>query len=194
MYHIKIDRGSIKKNRDYGRKSMLIAGPKEGKVACEWFPGDEDKTELAYEAFASMEPIAVGGAELIVMSFSIEMPDYRRDDVRIADCQMVSTGPMDPDAVVAAWPYGGKVRAWVVQNNLAIEGDEHEYEYEYEPLTVACDYCGSTFDHSHLRSDGDDDYWSEAVCPVCGAGDCCEIEYEAIQDALTDRPDLTGAN
>ncbi len=62
------------------------------------------------------------------------------------------------------------------------------YLFDYMPAMVKCTECGAEFDHKELESDSteDDDYYvtSEAVCPMCGKWDCCEIKYEDIEEAL----------
>lgn len=57
-----------------------------------------------------------------------------------------------------------------------------EWLYEYLPTEVECNYCGATFDHSELQSDSCD--YSERICPECGSWDCCDIEFESIDDIM----------
>lgn len=64
--------------------------------------------------------------------------------------------------------------------------DIPKYNFVYEPTFVKCEECNATFSHEYLESDVADcgDNYSSQVCPVCGEWDCCEIEYEDIQEAL----------
>ena len=66
--------------------------------------------------------------------------------------------------------------------------EEPKYLFDYEPTMVKCRYCGAEFDHEELGSDsiynGMEDLYDDAVCPECDGWDCCEIEYETIQEAL----------
>lgn len=65
---------------------------------------------------------------------------------------------------------------------------EPEYFYSYQSVKVTCTACGSTFSSDELQSDsiynGEDEFFSFSVCPICGAFDCCDIEYETISEAL----------
>jgi hypothetical protein len=64
--------------------------------------------------------------------------------------------------------------------------DNPKWYFEYVPTFVICGECGSMFSHEYLKSDDSDcgDNYSSCVCPVCGEWDCCEVEYEDIQDAF----------
>lgn len=59
--------------------------------------------------------------------------------------------------------------------------------YDYLPTNVTCDSCGESFDHSELRSDesfdGEEEFYSDRICPRCGEWDCCEVKYESPQEA-----------
>ncbi|MBE3120339.1 MAG: hypothetical protein IMZ50_16500 [Candidatus Atribacteria bacterium] len=62
-----------------------------------------------------------------------------------------------------------------------------QYLVEYDSTTpVVCDTCGATFTECDLKSDecvgwDGDERWSNHVCPECGEWDCCDIEYETIE-------------
>jgi len=57
--------------------------------------------------------------------------------------------------------------------------------FSFIPTEIECSECKEKFLHTELESDamgcGDDEFWSDAVCPKCGYFDCCEIEYEDIK-------------
>lgn len=64
-------------------------------------------------------------------------------------------------------------------------GSYAPFLYEYKKTLVKCMYCDSRFDHTLLKSDGDEDgdgnyYSSDAICPKCGEWECCTVEYEDI--------------
>lgn len=59
---------------------------------------------------------------------------------------------------------------------------EPSWHYSYEPAPVTCRECGESFPNQELGSDcaynGDGEDCSFAVCPRCGAWECCDVEYE----------------
>lgn len=63
-----------------------------------------------------------------------------------------------------------------------------EYSYDYENTKVICNSCEKEIMTKDMQSeeyfDGEDDYYSDTVCPLCNAVDCCELIYESIEDAL----------
>jgi hypothetical protein len=65
---------------------------------------------------------------------------------------------------------------------------EPEFFYNYEAVDITCSSCGATFPSNELQSDeiydGETEHYSTEVCPKCGAFDCCDVEYEKINDAL----------
>lgn len=61
---------------------------------------------------------------------------------------------------------------------------ETGYFYDYLPTQVACSECNSIFSHDKLTCDCFDDDFSDEVCPVCGAWNCCDIEYQSIDEAI----------
>lgn len=66
---------------------------------------------------------------------------------------------------------------------------EPEYFYEYENIEIKCKVCKNKFTLYELESDciiseDGDKICSDTVCPICGSFNCCDIEYEKIEDAL----------
>jgi len=63
-----------------------------------------------------------------------------------------------------------------------------EYSYDYENTKVICNSCEKEIMTKDIQSeeyfDGEDDYYSDTVCPLCGAFDCCDLSHESIEDAL----------
>ena len=69
---------------------------------------------------------------------------------------------------------------------------ERSYLFDYEDTQVECHACYARFAFKDLKADamasGDDEIWSNGICPKCDAWDCCEIEFESINDVLTKEP------
>ncbi len=65
---------------------------------------------------------------------------------------------------------------------------EPPYFYDYENITLKCDSCNREFDSIDIKSeevwDGENEFYSDRVCPYCNSFDCCEIDYETIEEAL----------
>lgn len=64
-----------------------------------------------------------------------------------------------------------------------------EWFYKFIPAKVTCRDCGAEFMDTELKSDwavdGDgDDYEINRICPKCGESDCCELEFERIEDVV----------
>jgi len=66
--------------------------------------------------------------------------------------------------------------------------NQPEYFFKYLPTKIKCEECHNSFLHTELKSDsyfdGDDDIWSNEICPICGEWHCCHIKYESVEDAL----------
>lgn len=65
------------------------------------------------------------------------------------------------------------------------------YSFSYEKTNVECDYCKAVFDFSELSDTWGDDYdggeyFVENICPKCKEGQCCEIEFEKIEEAINE--------
>ena len=55
-----------------------------------------------------------------------------------------------------------------------------QFLYQYLPTRVSCEYCSAEFNFDELESDGDEEGWSETVCPKCHIWNCCEVEFESL--------------
>lgn len=88
---------------------------------------------------------------------------------------------------------------WCTHDGPSREWTEHEldveeislmrpvptWSYSYVPTEVQCRECGAKFPHTELDEDDfGGDNLIKHICPKCGEGDCCDIEYEKIDDAL----------
>lgn len=54
--------------------------------------------------------------------------------------------------------------------------------YEYGDEKVKCVECGEVFSYTVLESDDYDGAFISNICPYCGEPDCCDIEYEKIEE------------
>ena len=63
-----------------------------------------------------------------------------------------------------------------------------EYSYDYLPTKVKCNECSAKFKHTELRSDicydGEGDCYMADICPSCSVSDCCDLQFERIDNAL----------
>jgi hypothetical protein len=59
-----------------------------------------------------------------------------------------------------------------------------KYLYDHLDTEIECSECHEKFLHTELEADyewmGDDEIWSNKICPKCGVWNCCEIEYEEL--------------
>ena len=66
---------------------------------------------------------------------------------------------------------------------------EPSHLVSYKPTDVKCNHCGSVFDYKELKEDcgydGDgDDYPICNICPRCGEPECCELDFENVDEFL----------
>jgi len=59
-----------------------------------------------------------------------------------------------------------------------------KYRYNYENTKVLCNECEEEVMTEDLESDSFDDFYSDRICPKCGAIECCSLEYEKVDNAL----------
>ena len=61
-----------------------------------------------------------------------------------------------------------------------------KYSFKYENTEVICSNCGKKIMTDDLVSEesADGEYYSDAICPKCGAVDCCDLVYQNIDDIL----------
>jgi len=57
------------------------------------------------------------------------------------------------------------------------------YSTTHEDPIVTCEDCTAKHYVSELEEDFSEDYSVERICPSCKMSDCCELEYETIQQA-----------
>lgn len=72
---------------------------------------------------------------------------------------------------------------------------EGQWLYEYEPVKVKCGNCRAEFLNTELKEDYNDsvdvdsyvDAYVSNVCPKCNAWECCQLEYEKIEDIVKEK-------
>lgn len=86
--------------------------------------------------------------------------------------------------------YGDRFH-YTLQNNYqetTLLSPQPAFLFKYKPTKVKCRYCKKTFDYTKLGEDyiddGDDETLVENMCPECGEGYCCELEFERIETLL----------
>lgn len=63
------------------------------------------------------------------------------------------------------------------------------HAFNYEEVEISCRFCHASFLSSELEfkeyqdSDGKDCI-SHSTCPKCGEAECCELEFETLEEAL----------
>ena len=68
-------------------------------------------------------------------------------------------------------------------------GSPEKYSYNYKPTKIRCSFCKAKNLHTALDSHSLDDgeYTWENICPSCNQPNCCELEFEKVNDAKLDR-------
>ena len=162
-YKILIDLSSIKRNENAGQTTTVLPGRKtvsfEAYQLPEYFKHEEN---CIINQWTEIEGIKKDFKGIIISEELIQKCIDEKPDVNIS---------VDIE------------RQYI--NHFPIP----EYSYEYENTKVVCDSCEKEIMTKDLESeefyDGEDDYFSDTVCPICGAFDCCDLIYESIEDALT---------
>lgn len=60
------------------------------------------------------------------------------------------------------------------------------YLYEYERIALQCEECDAIFSSDFLQTDDcfNNGFTNDRVCPYCGVWDCCNVEWETLEEAL----------
>lgn len=165
MILIKIDKKSIRKNPNAGRTQQKVAGMRNTTFKC--------KGELP--SYMKDEKT------IIITSWLIDKEIKEYEGVII-----------DEDIIEKVYKEISKKNG----KNLTIEitqdwstltfPPECRYFYKYKNTKVKCKECGNRFmsnDFKEIELDCGDDYsYTDTGCPNCENWDCCEVEYEKIED------------
>ena len=164
---IKIDRSTIRRNPDAGRTEWTVAGPSRATVRT---------AGITYES----------AGELTLHDHAIE-GDF------------IVTESLNGAAIPGTTEHkqfthgsaGVTIRIQRDVETIRTARPAPTWLYQYEPTPVTCRNCGQTFPASELEQDsffnGEDDIPVYNICPRCQAPECCEVEYEKIEDAVRGR-------
>lgn len=61
---------------------------------------------------------------------------------------------------------------------------EPVYLFKYSPTIIECCNCKKKLFHEQLDEQPTEDSYCDTICPNCGTWECCQLEYETIQEAL----------
>jgi len=158
-YFIKIILSSIEKNKDAGATTTFVQGPI--KVLF--------KTTLLPEYF-------IDGENCIITEYEVENAVKTNYSGLITSNELMKRMAKEkPDDMI-------------IEVSNDVQRIDHQpipkYSYEYENIKVRCASCGKKMYSDELESDCYDDGYSDTICPKCGAWDCCELEYEKIDDVI----------
>jgi len=162
LYFVKIDLNSIKKNKDAGSCQTLIPGPWDIRFKAKTLPEYmiEGKNCLVTEYDV------MNGKRINVKGFIIDphiIDEFCNDD-----------------------------RCMSIVSERKVHRINHslipEYSYMYENIEIECCHCNSTIMTDDLETtcgyvDGLEIY-EDRCCPECGESNCCELEYEKINNAI----------
>ena len=173
---IKIKRSSIIKNPDAGRQDYHIPCPPQITVEMPWEDKDNPPEYLPGAILTSWKmSITPRGSTSVCTFFLKEMPDEKV-------VMKLSKKHGSLFSIIVDTPY---------QNIHSLIG-EPDWHFRYEDTEVKCSRCKHKFSHEDFESDSRDYYdgydenieFSDTCCPNCGKWDCCEIEYEEINDVM----------
>jgi len=124
-----------------------------------------------------------------------ELPEFFKDGINCIITEIKADpiqyfGEIIDQKLVNRWvnekPKG--VSMSISRDVIEVISNQPEYFYKYLPTKIKCEECYNSFLHTKLKSesyfDGDDDIYSNTICPMCGEWYCCHIEYESVEDAL----------
>lgn len=180
---IRIDRNTIKRNPNAGSTQTLIPGNATFKFT---FDVPFYETEIDFDNLNNTKGLPYDefklGVNCNLVSVSV--------DNDIATLVIAATSNELPDLVSNGFRPKGVSLSMDRNVTVCDHSPEPDYFYEYEPAMIECMHCGHEFNHNELSSDsflvGDDfdEIFVQDICPNCNAGDCCEYEYEKIEDVL----------
>lgn len=65
------------------------------------------------------------------------------------------------------------------------------HNFDYLPTMISCEYCKSTFLHTYLKGFQDiNETPCEDVCPICESVNCCDLDFQSLQEFLSANPTL----
>ena len=164
MVLIKIDRKSIRKNPNVGRTQQKVAGARNTTFTCKGelpvYMKDEDSiiiTEWSIGDGVKEYKGIITDESIIEKIYNDELFKENGKNITIETSQDWNTVTFPP---------------------------EPKYFYKYKNTKVKCKECKHKFMSNEFKEfDWDDNYsYTITGCPKCENWDCCNIEYEKIED------------
>jgi len=158
---IRIDRKSIKVNKNAGSRMSHVAGPREVTFDCEG--------ELPKEL--------VDGKNCHIVSWQDRNGKRFWTHGYIIDAE---TEKLLWDKIAEK-----KLTGFNLKMERNLQAIYHppisKYSFKYKDKKLICGECKGKITYSTLQSDsrGFGDY-SDTICPICGAWDCVQLEFENI--------------
>jgi len=168
MQLIKIDRNSIKENKDAGSPTTKVLG----RWTC----------EVELKSLPPSELIAGKGAFIkrfsyIDMEHGVDSPIIDSCTVVINDPKLIEEFAKLPDAIIK-------------QENNYVDLKHRpipKYSFDYENPEIECDSCGAKVKREDIISDVAGDWYYEypcQICPHCGDTDTFEYEFEEFDESM----------
>lgn len=152
---VRINIDSIKENKDYGSIQTRIMTGRTIKFKAQYLPD-----------------YFVNEVNCIILSWEEENGTISNIEGEIFSDKLI-------ERVFNEKPKGIEIE---IKNNstTVYHAPIPKYSFTYENTEVICYECGEKIMTNDLQSDesSDGEYYSDKICPKCGAFDCCLIEYE----------------
>jgi len=164
MQTIKIDRNSIKENKNAGSTRTMMMG--------EW------RCEAELKSLPPSELIAGKGA--FIKRISYRDMEHGVDTPMIDSCTVVIN---DPKLIEEFSKIPGAV---IKQDNNYVDirhSPIPKYSFEYEDTDIECDSCGAKVKREDIISDWYHEY-SYQECPHCGEIDTFDYEFEEFDESM----------
>ena len=158
---IKIDINSIKENKDFGNTQTKIMTGRIVKFKAQYLPD-----------------YFINEKNCIILSWQEKDGTIYNIEGEIFSDELI-------ERIFNENPKGIEVE---IKNNSTTVNHAPipKYSFTYKNTKVVCCECGEKIMTDDLQSDesSDGEYYSDKICPKCGAFDCCLIEYEKINDVV----------
>ncbi len=152
---IRIDKNSIKLNKNYGSTKTMVGSTSIINFKCETLPYffiDGENCQIKKYEFDEEK------------QFNFEGIIY--DEFLINRC------------------FEEKIKGININQEIKYQHIDHnpikKYSFKYENTIIFCDFCKEKFEVDKLLEYDNDDYYNDKVCPNCGESQCCQLDYEKI--------------
>lgn len=161
-YFIKIDVNSIKKNKNAGNTITKLPGKKNIYFECNYLPDFLENNKACFiedYSFNQLGEINYVKGEIFT-------------DELLQKCLKDKNIQIDIE------------QSYITYEHLPIP----LYSFDYKNTKLRCYYCKKYIMLNDLKSDeiwdGQNEYYSDKICPKCGQFDCVDLEYEKIENVL----------